>query len=357
MKFLGLFDKLKAIFDLIVNSNTLIILVFLIIAVLLLRLSNKINNKKMGFLIYFVYLLVFGIIFYNQKTILINLGNTLVDNIFLNFYFPSVYVYLFIIAFSVVAFIYTKLNKLISKTYKLITNIYFFTLSFIFVLLINVIATNNIDVFAKESLFTNNDALILLELSTLIFFLYLVINTLVYITNYLILSVESKRLVKVSKKEIVTNNIVLEPIVNNELEVKEELEPKVQVSFNELVNRIENNDLNNIKIDLVPEINTINDKKIDLVPEIKTGFKFLDPMLFEEDDIFNINNLSLNTVKKENKLTINDYKLFSKMLKTVIENNQSVNLGLSDILNKNLLSKYSLEEYNKFEEILNSCLN
>lgn len=365
MKFTGLFDKLKIIFNLITNSNILIVLVFLIIATFILRLSNKINNKKMGFIICLIELIVFGVTFYLEKESLTIVGNSLIDNIFLNFYFPSIYVYLFIFVVSIVLFIYTLLNKAISKTYKTITYIYFYTFNFIFVLLVNVIATNNIDIFAKESLFTNTNSLILLELSTLLFFLYLVINTLVYITNYLILLVENKKVFKLNKKEKLTP-------VNFEITMdKEEASfiPEVSISFNELVDRIENNI--DDKINLVPEVNLnrVLDTKIELIPEVKTGYKFLDPILFDEvnDDIINLEDnlnkkmsfIDLSVVKpaKEEKLTLKDYKLFSKMLKTVILNNGSTNLTISDILNRDLLNEYSNEEYNKFERILNSCLN
>ena len=78
-------------------------------------------------------------------------------------------IFILIVSYNLIQ--YSIINKYISKTYKIITNIYFYTFTFVNILLINVIATNNIDIFAKESLFTNNSSLILLEISTLLFFL------------------------------------------------------------------------------------------------------------------------------------------------------------------------------------------
>jgi len=370
MKFSNIFEKLGIIFKLIMESNVFTILMILIIAVLLLRLTNKINNKKTGFLIYLVELIALLVVFFIEKDALTITFNKLIDNIFLNFYFPSVYVYLFVFAVSVIIFVYTLFNRFISKTYKTITNIYFFIFNFIFIMLVNVVSVNNIDIFAKESLFTNNNTLVLLELSTLLFLIYLIINTLVYFTNSIILFVGDR---KVSKETYKTE---LE-ILNNEVfqEQEEVIYQKPVLTFQELVKNIELNDQKeHVKIDLVPEINDYQERyeKINLVPEVGNDFKFIDPDLFEEslvtdviknntDEVIKekLNFIDFNIFEKpkEEKLTLNDYKLFSNMLKTVIQNNNNSNLTITDILNKNLLERYSFEEYSKFEKILNSCLN
>jgi len=374
MKFSGLFEKLGIVIDLIINSNVFIIAMLLIIALFLLKLTNKISNKKMGYVIYFVELLVLGIVFYDGKEFLLKIGNKLIDNIFLNFYFPSLYVYLFVFVVSFIIFIYTLLNRYISKTYKIITNIYYLIFNFIFILLVSVISKNNINIFEKTSLFTNNDILVLLELSTLLFFLYLVINVLVYFTNYLIVFVEDKR----TFKEKYNNELVMENSVFVESDIEPEenssYSPNMAISFQELVKNLDNNKDIITEIELVPEIKNINNEEIKLsnnnevVKDIKTNFKFIDPILFEEP-IKNISDISedktieklslvdFDIIKNEDKITLNDYKLFSNMLKTVIKNSNSVNLSINDILNKNLLIMYSHEEYSKFEKILNSCLN
>jgi len=380
MKFSGLFEKLETLINLITNSDILIILMLLVIAVFLLRLVNKISNKKMGIFIYFIELIVLGITFYEGKDFLIKIGTELIDNMFLNFYFPSIYIYLFIFVTSFVIFIYTLLNRFISKTYKMITNTYFLIFNFIFILLLNVISKNNINIFAKESLFTNNNALVLLELSTLLFFLYIVVNSLVYFTNSIIMFVADKKLSTSTEKynselEIINPAVVEESSNNNQVDYS----PNVSISFQELVKSIElNNEEIVTKIDLVPEINNLNPTEIDLykdielVQEIKEEFKFIDPILLEEpfgNDIIiankeenlkeKLNFIDFNILEKNNedRLTLKDYKLFSNMLKTVIQNNNSANLSITDILNQNLLEKYSFEEYSKFEKILNSCLN
>ena len=367
MRFSNMFEKLESIYNLIINSDILIILLLLVIAVIILRLFNLINNKKTSILIFTIELLFTGILIYKNNSYISNIGNDLIDNMFMNFYFPSIYVYLFIVISSIFIFICTSINKFISKTYKIITNIYFYTFSFINILLINVIATNNINILAKESLFTNNNSLILLELSTLLFFIYLLSNTIIYITNNLILFIDSKiKLEKTNEVVEQVNNIVIEvpQEVISESIPKTEINPAL--SFNELVNKTLKND----EINLVPELSIEIEKtkeenisKIDLVPELKFSHKFIDPELLKED-IFEkvevkekLNFIDFNIMEKEDKLTLKDYKLFSNMLKTVIENNNTNNLSISDILNKNLLNKYTFEEYNKLEKILNSCLN
>ena len=366
MQISSIFDKLKLVFDLVVDSKIFVIFIIMLVATAILRLTNLINNKKFGFGIYAIELLAFGIIFFLEKDKMINVTNNIVNNLFINFYFPSIYVYLFIIVFSGFIFMFTLLNKKISKSYKIVTNVYFYILNFIFILFIDVILKNNIDIFAKESLFTNNICLSLLELSTLLFFVYLVLITLICITNYLISLVENKKTVIVEDNNISKLNLEInieakdKTIENNSLEH--------QVSFNQLVdklNLIEANKENKV----MDVLKSNNDNNVELFSKNNLGYKFIDPLLFEEDIVIEkediikpqiiIDNskLSERNNKVSENITLKDYKLFSKMLKTVIINSSNSYLTISEILNKNLFSEYSKEEYNKFEKILNSCLD
>lgn len=367
MKFSNIFEKIGVLINLIIESNVFTIFLVAIIGIVLLKLANKINNKKMGIMIFVAQLLTLVFVFFEGKEVLSNLGNNLIDNIFKNFYFPSIYIYLFIFVLSLVIFIYTLLNRFISKTYRTITNIYFLSLNFIFIILINVIAKNNIDIFEKTSLFTNNNTLVLLELSTLLFFIYIVVMSLVYFTNSIILLVENKRI----KTEKYNNNLeVTVPLTNSDQYITSK---KPIISFQNLVENIDKKE----KLELVPEINNYNKnqnstKEIQLVPEVSKGYRFIDPILLTEsitnevikknkeeslEEKLNFIDFNIIENKKDDKLTLNDYKLFSNMLKTVIKNNNGAKLSTTDILDGALLSKYSFEDYQKFEKILNSCMN
>ena len=367
MKFTNIFEKISMIFDMIISSNLLIILVFLMLGAILLKLTNKINNKKLGIILYFIQLSGLVYMILTNVEYLSNLGNDIVDGIFMNFYFPSIYIYLVVFTFTFIIFMITLLNRYLSSTYKVITNIYFYIFNFLFILFIYVICLNDIDVFDKISLFTCNSALILLELSISLFFIYLVVTALIYITNYLIVKVSVKNVVKVdNKQEVVVPNTLLEvPEVNvdsesyDKIEVIPENNNEVVISFNDVVDNLNRND----NVDLVPEI-SLNDIKPSYV---MNDYKFIDPDLFNEKSTLygdkelkermNFIDLSLIEQPKEEQLTLKDYKLFSNMLKTILENNGSNNLKVSEILDKALLTRYSLEEYSKFEKILNSCLN
>ena len=367
MKFTNIFDKLEIIFNMIISSNLLIILIFLMIAALLLKLANKINNKKLGIILYVIQLSGLVYMVYTNTEYLSNLGSNIIDGIFMNFYFPSIYIYLVVFTFTLIIFMITLLNRYLSSTYKIITNIYFYTFNFLFILFVYVISSNDIDVFNKLSLFTCNDALIILELSISLFFIYLIITTLIYITNYLIVKASTKKLVKVSNnnESYPMNTMVEIPQVEVTNEEKQEVNPipdsvpEVVVSFNDIVKNISNNE----NVELVPEI-SLEDVKPSYT---MNDYKFIDPELFNDKsslygenelkERMNFIDLSLIEQPKEESLTLKDYKLFSNMLKTILENNNSNNLKVSEILDKALLTRYSLEDYSKFEKILNSCLN
>ena len=369
MKFTNIFEKIGIIFDMIISSNLLIILVFLMIGAILLKLTNKINNKKLGIILYLIQLSGLVYMILTNTEYLSNLGNDIIDGIFMNFYFPSIYIYLVVFTFTFVIFMITLLNRYLANTYRVITNVYFYTFNFLFILFIYIICSNDINVFDKISLFTCNSALILLELSISLFFIYLVVTALIYITNYLIVKVSVNKVVKVNEeKEAVLPNTLLEVTVpevniNNEVNDKVEVIPdsnnEVAISFNDVVDNLNGNN----NIDLVPEV-SLNDIKPSYV---MNDYKFIDPDLFNEKsslyednelkERMNFIDLSLIEQPKEETLTLKDYKLFSNMLKTILENNGSNNLKVSEILDKALLTRYSLEEYSKFEKILNSCLN
>lgn len=369
MKFTNIFEKIGIIFDMIISSNLLIILVFLMIGAILLKLTNKINNKKFGIILYLIQLSGLVYMILTNTEYLSNLGNDIIDGIFMNFYFPSIYIYLVVFTFTFVIFMITLLNRYLANTYRVITNVYFYTFNFLFILFIYIICSNDINVFDKISLFTCNSALILLELSISLFFIYLVVTALIYITNYLIVKVSVNKVVKVNEeKEAVLPNTLLEVTVpevniNNEVNDKVEVIPdsnnEVAISFNDVVDNLNGNN----NIDLVPEV-SLNDIKPSYV---MNDYKFIDPDLFNEKsslyednelkERMNFIDLSLIEQPKEETLTLKDYKLFSNMLKTILENNGSNNLKVSEILDKSLLTRYSLEEYSKFEKILNSCLN
>jgi len=357
MKFSNLFEKMEVLFNLIINSNIFAIAVILISFIMLFKILKKLSSKKIGIIIYLIEVVLLGLVIFEGNEILVNTGNTLIDKLFLDFYFPSVYVYLFISVVSFVIFIYTYFNKFISKTYKMITNTYYLIFNFIFVLLVSVIANNNINIFDKLSLFGNNESLVLLELSTLLFLLYLVTMVLVYFTNLIIIFVEDR---KVSNYKYNNELVISNPIDN--LNDNKVYAKNTGVSFQELVQNIGIN--TEEKIDLIPELNNNvilekNIKKIDLVPEVSTRFEFINKDLFGMNLEEKLNFIDFNIIDKKDsdKLTINDYKKFSDMLKVVIKNSNDKNLSINDILNKVLLNDYSYEEYTKFEKILNSCLN
>ena len=282
MKFTNIFDKIGIIFNMIISSNLLIVLIFLMIAALLLKLANKINNKKLGIILYVIQLSGLVYMIYTNTEYLSNLGSNIIDGIFMNFYFPSIYIYLVVFTFTLIIFMITLLNRYLSSTYKIITNIYFYTFNFLFILFVYVISSNDIDVFDKLSLFTCNDALIILELSISLFFIYLVVTALVYITNYLIVKVSIKKFAKVSdnNESYAMDTVVEIPQVEVTKEEKQEVTPipdsipEVTVSFNDIVKNISNNE----SIELVPEV-SLEDVKPSYT---MNDYKFIDPELFND---------------------------------------------------------------------------
>ena len=115
----------------------------------------------------------------------------------------------------------------IKKSGRFLFNYYIF-----FVIILNIIAKNSINVFEMSSLYTNNSLVAILELNMGLFILWVTALSVVYITNTICDKITSKKTVK---EEVTIKDI--EP-VTEEISTTKELLPKEKIVFNEDVTNI-----------------------------------------------------------------------------------------------------------------------
>lgn len=306
MDYMNIIEKLQIFMNLITNSELLMGTIVLIALSILLFLNKQIDNKKLFRVVLLINIGAFLIMLFLNSEQLITIYNSIIDKIFMNFYFPSVEVYLFILLFMFVVLFVSIFNIKMKKSYKITNIIAFFSFFYLFLMLVNIIVTNNLNIFDINSIYTNKEAVAILELSTLVYVLWLI--------TLLIISI---------------SNTVCAYILNKKKKVKQNVGDSIEALRQEAyTNNVDNS----------------------YVPMTDFGYSF-------NEDVDN--NILVEQNEKDNKdYTLQDYKVFNSMLKQVIIlNGYKSKITLEDLLDDNMLAMFSEEEVALYKKILLSTVN
>lgn len=217
-------EKIKYFIDMISdNVNTLYIMGILLILTLLVLVVYRKNNKLVkGIFIGLYFLIIISLIFiYHQH--IISLFDYLVENIVANLLFPNLAIYALILLIINIVVIVSLLSNKVKYYVKSINIVYFgITQLFLYLIIDNVIR-NDINIYEKLSIYTNQDLLILIELSMQLFVVWIIVLTIIKFVDYLM---------NKSEKEIVIENNKL--VINNEIETNNNYNNSYN-SLNELI--------------------------------------------------------------------------------------------------------------------------
>lgn len=203
---LTLLEKLKILFDLILASPFFIFLLIFTILVFIILLDSK-NYKKRQVQKYIlgIYLLVFIAVIIKHHSSFISVVDYLINNVFVIFYFPNIAVYatmIIIINLIMLKSIFSNKDKII----RIVNMASYSIIMYLMLLIIYTITTESIDVYNEVSLYSNTTILSLVELSNILFLIWIIL----IILNKLLDFLETKGLKTKSKilptteKEIVT---------------------------------------------------------------------------------------------------------------------------------------------------------
>jgi len=390
MTYLSIMDKLIVLFNLLKESGFVLIFLGILLLSVILRMLKKIGNSRFFIMVVLSLFGAFLTVLFINYDILSRTFDKFLDILFTNIYFPSIYVYLFLIFSTYVVVIVTLLNKKIDYISRIINYIMSVLLNLILILNLNIVAKDRVDIFSVSSMYTNINLVSMLELSVNIYILWMLIISFIFIVNH----VTENILIKRESRKLLTSPVEMgmgSAVVDSTLvEEKESVEDPVVSSVvgdaSSVIFACEDNSLE--VEDLISSV-TLNELKHEEVSSVKN--KFIDNSLVDEikesevgNDSFTFNqcveNSSVNfkasdmnpiltqilnntfpiqkeEVKVVEKFTLNDYKLFSNMLKEAIKLNNSTILNIGDMLNINLLNKFSYEEYSLFKKMLNSYTN
>lgn len=407
MKYTSIFEKLFSLISII--NTTWINLVFLGIIVLsIIFYSRKKISKKTCFILSTIStFLLIGYVIFNNSSSLAPVFDSIMDDLFTNIYFPSTYAYLFVYFFMNISILGSLINIKHKSTYKTIHGVFFIIINFLFALILEFIASNKIDIFKKTSLFSNKNLIVLLELSIMVFVFWLLTLGLVYlstvISDRIILKQEKKELEKDAHlknvngleatvaipEEVGEKNTSSVPAMNtNLIENNENLNTDTTPSYH-FIPTMPNHSMNqqtteSIKDTIPPFMtsypthefatpvnnrNDIQENSFDLssfIPK-KPERQIITPMNNNNTVLEQILNNSLPYIQEnpeqikleeeKNTYTLNDYRIFNKMLKDIREHNHNNSITIDKNLEYRLITKYSTETYDLFKRMLKNYSN
>ena len=412
MTYLGLLDKIGILFNLTNKYIVIPILFGVIMVTTILNKFNLLGNVKRRNINIISFIISAIVVISTNYRILSKTFDNFLDIFFTNIYFPSIYVYIFMIVSIYVVIIYSIFSKNLSKVYKKTNYIAGVSLNLILLVILNIIANDRIDIFSNDSLYTSVNLVSMLELSTNIYIMWLIVTIGVFIIKTIvdrIISKKSNDLVLDEKEELISNTVtVQEEIKPIEVisEVKKEKEenllkidnimkqlefPSIEKdagpkfidftvldkidkkSFNDLFEKIPKD--NSLEVETVkfddkeskPAVTkkTVLDKilsnTLEHVEEKDLIVLDEEPEKNISDDLEKILSVSRSIIDSKtesiNNYTLDNYKLFSKMLKEAIKINNKSFIRMEDMLNLDLLNMFSYEEYSLFKKMLKSFSN
>ena len=238
---LSFIEKLSVLFNL-TKSSTLYIIILLAIAALglILVTGSKKSDKTTKIFYVTIYIILVMTLLYTYKDSLSNMLDYMMNNLFIIIYFPNLAIYLAaIITTNIICWV-SIFNKKAQKIIKRINIAMYCIITYILVLILNIINENKLDVFSQTSVYGNKTAQALIELSSTIFIAWIL-----FLIIYKIIKpyfIKEKVPTKVIVKKVVQTPANYKPIeapyqvkaINNSIKVEKEKNPNVS-QYNDLL--------------------------------------------------------------------------------------------------------------------------
>ena len=223
MNRLTMLDKLSSLWKTSISAPVTIILIIFIIGIIYITSNTnkkKIQQTKKIYIgLYTIAILILLGTSFNSISDIIEDFN---KNLFIAIYFPSLAVYSLAIIITNIIFLKTVFDTKINKVIKKINITIFIVIMYIFSLLVHIINKEELNVFKQESIYSNQNAHALIELTSIIF-----ITWIMFIIIYKIYKKDNKQQIK---KVIVTKEIPVEKVIEKIVYVeKPDTNKKVEV--------------------------------------------------------------------------------------------------------------------------------
>lgn len=260
MSKLSFLDKLKIFFEVSKNSFWFPIIMILLLGVAVVLLSNKKKSMKQEKTISIIFsILIVLLVFVVYHVSIANIFDYMMDNLFITIYFPTITIYFAAMVITNIIVWISLINQKTSRLIKRVNMIIYILMNYLLALILNIINTEKLDVFTQSSIYSNKKVTALIELSSIVFmvwiiFLILYRIILVYIRkDYKLL--ETRSIIKRIENKLPDNykTIQLPSYIKKLGKVQEE--NKVIQPIPEIVDlRLETSENTTIKVDPLEEI-------------------------------------------------------------------------------------------------------
>ena len=176
------------------TSSGFFISLFLIVA---LTIGFTIFNSKVKTKIPKVaggigYLLIIVFIIFKYAIAFYNLQDSFTDKLFSSFYFPNLITYVSILLVSIFVIIMDFVSKNKTLVFKIIGVTSFGIILLLLALILDTVIKKEIDVYSAKSIYESNDLMILIQATTAVFFIWMVIELIDYYSRKIAKKLENK---------------------------------------------------------------------------------------------------------------------------------------------------------------------
>lgn len=200
-------EKLNIIKDMVLTQPELFIVFacFMILGIILFAFSKMKKSKYIKlFLLSYILILLALIIGYNVD--MYKLLDYFINNVFYLLIFPNIAVYTGMLIASNILLLTGVLGNGKSKIIKIINVIFYSLIGLFTYLIMDVIVTNKIDVYSLIDVYSNETLFALLQLSMILFIIWVVIRIIIKITNKLLTKKQNLTEVENTEEEVVNQN-------------------------------------------------------------------------------------------------------------------------------------------------------
>ncbi len=156
------------------NKIYLIVVIAMIVLGYALMSTNKRNAKGNKRLYLSIYAIIIGLILIIYHSSLSKMLDYMMNNLFIAIYFPNLAIYLAAIIITNIIVWISIFNFKTPKIIKRINIAMYCIMTYILILILNVISDNKLDVFTQSSVYGNSNAQALIELSSVIFMTWII---------------------------------------------------------------------------------------------------------------------------------------------------------------------------------------
>lgn len=175
MSKMSFMDKLSVLLNVSLSSKLFIALFILLIIIGIVLIKNNNNDAQKNKKIYLVITIFISVlVIFTFNTSLAKMFDYMMNNFFIIVYFPNIAIYLAaIIATNIILFVSIFSNKT-SKVIKNINIIVYTIINYLLVLLLFTVNKNSLDLFSQSSIYQNESATALIELTSILFIIWVI---------------------------------------------------------------------------------------------------------------------------------------------------------------------------------------